>query len=260
MPILKAQIHQRASKDAVVLDLGDIGRQAAKLRAIAEAKAEGILSEARDQAAKLTQGATEAGDQRGYAEGLERGHAEGIEQGKAEALQQHAEQLQQVQQQWAAAIADYETRFMASERDASNIALRIGIKLAEKVLHRAVQTQEDLALQQLHAALSHVLEPSRVKVHVNPADRDVLTQALPGIVESLDQVTHAHLVADTDVSPGGCVVEAGAGTIDAQVETQLDRLASLLLGETEPAESTPEPTPEPPHAEAPDQIDQPEDV
>ncbi|MEM1099448.1 MAG: FliH/SctL family protein [Planctomycetota bacterium] len=250
MPILKAQTHQRASKDAVVLDLGDLGRQAAKLRAIAESKAEGILAEAREEAARLTEGATQAGDERGYADGLQRGKAEGFEQGKAEALQQHAEQLQQIQQQWAAAIADYEARFIAGQRDASNVALRIGIKLAEKVLHRAVQAEEDLALQQLHAALSHVLEPSRVKVHVNPADREVLAAALPGVVESLDQVTHAHLVTDADVSPGGCVVQAGAATIDTQVETQLDRLALLLLGDAKAADSPPKPVPEAPSAEA----------
>ncbi|MEM7577847.1 MAG: FliH/SctL family protein [Planctomycetota bacterium] len=236
MPLLKAQTHQRASKDAVVLDLGDLGRQAAKLRAIAEAKAESILAQARDEAARLTASATETGDARGYEQGQQRGHAEGVEQGKAEALQQHAQQLQKVQQQWAGAIADYEQRFLACEREAAQVALRIGIKLAEKVLHRAVETDEPLALTQLHAALSHVLEPSRVKVHVNPADRDPLAAALPGIVESLDQVTHAHLVADPEITRGGCVVHAGPASIDAQVDTQLNRLASLLLGETQPDE------------------------
>lgn len=245
MPLLKAQTHQRASKDAVVLDLGDLGRQAAKLRAIAEAKAETILARARDEAEQLTTGATEAGDRRGYAEGLERGRAEGLEQGKTQALQQHAQQLQQVQQNWSTAIAEYEQRFLDCEREATATALQLAVKLAEKVIHRCVDTENTLIVEQVRAALAYVLEPTRVKVRVHPDDRAPLAEAMPGLVDELDQVAHAEVVDDADVSRGGCVVHAGPATIDAQVETQLDRLASLLLGHPRPCPESANETTEP---------------
>ena len=244
MPILKSKTHRDASKDAVVLDLGDLGRQAAKLRAMAEAKAEGILSDARVQAQKLTAGATEAGDQRGYEQGLERGRLEGREQGKAEALSQHAEQFRQLQQRWSDAIAEQEKRFIDCEREAKAAALQLAVKLAEKVIQRSVETDDDLISRQLQEALSHVLEPARVKIQIHPDDRDTLHAAMPGLVESINHVTHADLIDNPNLTRGGCVVSAGPAVIDAQIETQLGRLASLLLGEPRPCPPTQPSTPD----------------
>lgn len=255
MPILKPQSHGSATKDAVVLDLGDLGRQAAKLRAIAEAKAEAILADARDEAARLTAGATEAGDQRGYAEGLERGRQEGLAAGQAEARTQHAEQLAAVAEQWAAATADYEQRFAELERQTRSAALELAAKLAEKVIHRGVETDDAVIIDQVAAALTHVLEPARVKVRVHPDDRATLDDALPGLLDTLDRVTHADLIEDPDVGRGGCVVTNGPATIDARINVQLERLASLLLGDAQAPDTPSNPDDiDPPPTSDPDSI------
>jgi len=71
MALIKAAQTGDLQREAIVLDLGDLRRQAADLRAAAEATAERIVDEARRQAKALTDGAAE----RGHAEGLERGKA-----------------------------------------------------------------------------------------------------------------------------------------------------------------------------------------
>ena len=262
MPILKTKTHRSAEKDAVVLDLGDLGRQAAKLRAIAEAKAEAILTAARDEATRLTQGAAEAGDQRGYAEGLERGRAEGFEAGKAEAKAQLTKELAALHTQWSDAVASYEERFALLEREARAATLELAVKLAEKVTHRRIDADATLVIDQLAAAFSHVLEPARVKVRIHPQDRPTLAEAMPHLLERFDHVAHAELIDDDTVGRGGCVLSNGPCTIDARIDLQLDRLASLLLGPP-PAEAPeaskadvdadvpgPNPDPRPPNPDA----------
>ena len=95
MPILKQTQTAGAMKDAVVLDLGDLGRQAARLRMQAEAQAANIITDAEKKAAQLVENASGQGFEQGRAEGLEQGTREGLEQGRAheglEALELHAD-------------------------------------------------------------------------------------------------------------------------------------------------------------------------
>src|SRR5436853_7410348 len=63
----------RLLKEAIVLDMGDLGRQADRLLSGARAEAQRLVDEARSEADRVIDGA----DQRGYSEGLERGLTEG---------------------------------------------------------------------------------------------------------------------------------------------------------------------------------------
>lgn len=247
MPILKAQTYRSASKDAVVLDLSDLGRQAAKLRAIAEQKAQQILDEAHVETERLKQEATAQADQRGYEQGLERGRQEGLKAGQQQAHAQHAEQLAALNARWSAALAQHEQHVLRLQAQAKQSSLQLAIKLAEKIVHRSIETDDASIIRQVEAALDRVLEPARLRIRTHPDDRHVLERALPGLVEAVDQVTHAELVDDPEITRGGCVIQAGSATIDAQVETQLQRLAELLVG----PQSEAEPETQSEHPEAP---------
>jgi len=41
------------------------------------------------------------------------------------------------------------------------------------------------------------------------------------------------LVPDERVTPGGCILESGAATVDARLETQLNLIQKALLGDQE---------------------------
>ncbi|MEM6392323.1 MAG: FliH/SctL family protein [Planctomycetota bacterium] len=236
MPLLKAQAAAPAIKQAVVLDLGDLGAQAAKLRMAAEARAQQIIAEAEDKAAQLIE---EARGQ-GLEQGREKGHAQGLEQGlkdgQTQALAKWQDQLQNLTDAWA----DTTTRLDAFrgdlQRDARESVLRFALRFAEKVTHRIVEIDENVITDQIANALDHVLEPMDVAVHLHPLDRDNLTQALPGILAQSEHIKHVQLVDDESISPGGCVLHFGDGRIDASIETQTQRLTDLILppGEDEP--------------------------
>jgi flagellar biosynthesis/type III secretory pathway protein FliH len=74
-------------------------------------------------------------------------------------------------------------------------------------------------------------------VRIAPSDREAMAGAMPQLAAEFAHLKHIHLVDDPAVSPGGCVVSYGQGRIDAAIETQLRRVAELMLpSETKPAE------------------------
>ncbi len=231
MPIIKSDDARVAMKEAVVLDLGDVSRQAAKIRMAAEAKASQIISEAEQKASRLAQGAEEKGYETGQAEGYAQGLAEGREQGHSQALSESAEQVQRLYDAWMDVAAQWDEQRRDMLREATGAVLEFALKLAEKVVHRSIQIDPSIVVDQLGNALTHVLRPLDVTVRIHGGDRPILEEAMPQLLAEFNHLEHVHLVDDVNISSGGCVVSFGQGLIDATIEKQMERIVDMILPE-----------------------------
>jgi len=254
MPLVKASHARPAMKEAVVLDLGDIGAQAEKLRRAAETKAQQIINEAQARADALAEGAAE----RGHAEGLEKGLAEGREQGLAEgreqALAQSAEQVKAMLEAWSSVAQQLDGQRLNIEREARQAVLEFALRLAEKVVHRVVQVDPSAVVDQVGHALSHVLGPLDVTVCVHPDDVPLIEAAMPELIKEFAHLQHIHLDTDQSLARGGCRAAFHGGHVDASIEKQLERIVAVLLPDTD--EPAPPSGPDTPDAkDAPDATD-----
>lgn len=229
MPVIKAQQHQVFTKDAIVLDLGDIGRQAARLRMQAEAKAADIVTAAEKHAAQLIASAESKGFEQGHAQGLEQGLREGREQGMTAALAEAREQLDQVQTAWIDVAQQLDNGRKEMSLEARQMVLHFALKLAEKVVHRVIDVDNTVVVDQVAAALAHVLRPLDIVVNINPEDKPILEHALPELMQEFPRLGHIALAADKDIARGGCVVTYGQGEVDATIDNQLQRIVDLIL-------------------------------
>lgn len=231
MPVLKQHNNTPAMREAIVLDLGDIGAQAARIRAAAETQASKIIAEARAKSESFADQLHDEAEKRGYAVGLEKGIAEGREQGRAEALAESAEQLSQLTAAWSQVATDWEQQRVDMDREARQAVLSFALSAAEKIVHRVIEVDESVVVDQAAQALSLVLSAHDASVCIHPVDRPILEDALPDLVRELATLEHIDLVDDESITPGGCVVVFGQGRVDATVERQLQRLVDLILPE-----------------------------
>lgn len=229
-----------------MLDLGDLGAQAAKLRAAAEANARRIIADAEQRAAELVQGADAKGHEQGLAAGREQGLAQGREQGHAEALAQCAEQLQQLQTAWSQLAEQWDQQRTAMQREARRAVLDFATHFAELVVHRVVEVDQSVIVDQVANALSLVLRPQDVTIRINPTDRPLLGEAMPQLLSAFPGFEHIHLADDESVSRGGCVLSYGQGEIDAQLDTQVKRILELIAPRDERSPDTTPTEPPPP--------------
>ena len=228
MPVLKTN-NSGFARDAIVLDLGDIGRQAAKLRAAAEAKAAQIAADAEREAQRLIEGAQTQGHEQGHAAGYQQGLEEGREQGRQEAFTQAAEELGQIGAAWTEAIGQIDAGRHELDRQARQAVLELALKLAAKVVHRVVEVDPAVVADQVGAALAHVLRPLDVSVRIHPDDRPALDAAMPDLMTEFRHLQHIGLVDDPAITRGGCIVTYGQGEIDATLDMQLARLTELMV-------------------------------
>ena len=229
MPIIKASQSTPLLKDAIVLDLGDLAKQGQRLRETAKAQAQAILDQAQAQAQALVSKGHDEGFARGRAEGIAQGLEEGRASGRSEALAKAESNLQRMQESLRALLAQMEAIQERWVLDARQAVLEVAIKMGEKLVHRIVEVDPQVASDALADALAHVLGPMEVTVRICPEDRTVLEEAMPELQSQFHSFKHVHLVDDASVSRGGCVLTYGQGRLDATVETKLRRVVELIL-------------------------------
>lgn len=229
-------IRQAASgpslKDAIVLNLGDLSREAQALAERARAEAERIVAEARRERQRLIESAASEGYAQGHAEGLARGREEGLAAGRAEAMAEYRAQLGAIEAGWGEALSAFvaeRTRLLA---DARADVVRLAILLAEKVTKRRLDLDPRLVVDQVEAVLRMVARPTRLVLRLHPLDLPLVREAMPGLMSRLPMAEHVELVTDSGLERGSCVATtAGGGLIEAAIDTQLERMAAELLPE-----------------------------
>lgn len=204
-----------------------------------EQQARALLERAREEARRLHAAAlaeaaasVQAEQQRGYRRGLEEGRAAGLEQVRREAAQaallEARESLASLRASLSAAVRDFE---QAKRRLIASAEAGL-LELALAIARRVCKTRTAGDVEAARANARHLLELARhehdLQLRLHPADADALRDALPELLAATESAAHVELIADESVGRGGCVLTSRDGTIDASIDTQLDRIAEAL--------------------------------
>ncbi|MBM4380254.1 MAG: type III secretion system stator protein SctL [Deltaproteobacteria bacterium] len=144
--------------------------------------------------------------------------AEGREAGRQEGLAQLTETLVKARLARDAMLA-------AAEPEAVKLAL----KIAEKIIGHDVERDPDLLVDLAATAMDHARGAPSVTLRVHPSHAKLLRTRLPRLMEQLGATRTVLIKDDPDVTGGGCILETPHGTVDAQLFTQLKVLEQVLL-------------------------------
>lgn len=109
-----------------------------------------------------------------------------------------------------------------------NAAVKLSVQIAERLVRKELEQRPEISEEWLREALTLAAGGSDITVRLNPNDHNHLAPKADQIAQSMGKVAGARIVADETVSPGGCVVDTRHGSVDMQLETQLDRLTEEL--------------------------------
>ncbi|MEO1996210.1 MAG: FliH/SctL family protein, partial [Planctomycetaceae bacterium] len=110
-----------------------------------------------------------------------------------------------------------------------SIAIRLSALIAEKLIHRELTQYPELSTDMVLKTLELASGSSQVRILLNPRDIEQLGTSGLQTVNDILRSADSQLVADESISPGGCVIQTQHGKIDAQLETQLDRICAELV-------------------------------
>ena len=175
-------------------------QEAEEIRRRAEYEAQHIVDEARQQAAETRQ--------------------HGFEEGKQEALAQYTQQITEALARVRRMEEELEPLYVGLVRDC-----------CEKILGQELQQNPQAIIGVVRGALSHARQQREILVRINPADTEALQNNRNRLLEMLARAQSIEIREDASISRGGCVVNTELGTIEANLERQLDALAMALQDE-----------------------------
>ena len=234
--LLKANaIRSLGSK--IVFDYHDLRRQCDE-----------YVTKTRQEAQQIRDNATRDADEirrRAHAEGFEAGRSEGFA-GAAEEIERQATELADQK-----ALEKLQTTFPALQAAAAALtlerdrwlthwettAVRLGIAVAEKIMRREIDLQPDIAVELVRKTLELAAGSPRLQLKLHSGDIELLGQHAEETVSAASGCGEVEITADDSISRGGCVIETQHGTIDAQLETQLERIMSELVADKGNAEN-----------------------
>jgi flagellar assembly protein FliH len=217
--IIKAgQIRDGAdSARCIEFNLTDMSQGASDYLDNVKQQAEQIINQARQQANQIKEQAKLAGKQ----EAIQAAKREAVASTQANwktlgpALQQAIDSFRQLQQQW---LCEWEEN-----------VVELAITIAERIVRQELQTRPEISHHWLRDALELATKNGSMRIYINPQDYEALGDQVTTIAQELGQLTPTEVIADPEVTAGGCRVATDHGYIDQQLQNQLARIKSELL-------------------------------
>jgi len=183
----------------------------------AEQQAQALLEAARQKSVRLTQEAVRDGRLQGHAEGLAGARATLVG-------------LVRTLTAGAALLRAQEEEFRVQARTA---VVELALAVAARICRAATAQDPTAILDAVTRALAALPEPGEVTVRIHPDHLAILQDHRLGLIGALGESAALRFVADPGVEPGGCLVEAAGGLVDATVSGQLDEARRRLLREAD---------------------------
>lgn len=225
MPVIKS-IERPAS---LPFSMADIEHEAAALLEEARRRSVSIVEQARNEAAEMRQAGYDEGLEQGRRTGQEEGLIQGREEGRQQAIEEHREALEGLSQALEGVLHAFDVEREALVARAASEVPRLAIAIADRVCKRSTAADPAICQANVNAALRLVMKARDVRLHVNPADAVAIRDLLPGIGRQWPSLAHIELVETGDIARGGCRVVTEGGLIDADLNTQLERISADLV-------------------------------
>jgi flagellar assembly protein FliH len=107
-------------------------------------------------------------------------------------------------------------------------AVHVAAAIASRVIRREVSKSPEITVALVKEALELAAGSAEINVRLNPGDHAALAGQVQTIAASLTRLGQANVIADPNISAGGCRVDTRFGTIDQQFEAQLSRIEKEL--------------------------------
>lgn len=214
---------------AQAFSFADLERERQDHCEAAVAEAESLIAAARVEAERLKEEARLVG----AAEGLTEGRAAGEEKGRQEA---NAAALAEFRKANASLLTAVTTALQKLNEEkhrlistAESGLIQLAIAISERVCKLQASQSSDVALANAKRLIEMARHELDIELRVSQQDYAALQHVSPELARIGESATHVNVIADPSIEAGGVTLRSRHGTLDATIQTQLQRIAEALL-------------------------------
>jgi flagellar assembly protein FliH len=217
--IIKPHEPQRASGAAfraVAYDLTDMAAQADNYLGTVRGQAAEIVEQAKREAESIRQQAEAAG-KRAAEQAIERILDEKV-----------AQQMKTLTPALQAAVRQVEDAKQAWLKHWEGCAVELAVKIAGRLVRGELERRPEISGAWIRESLQLAAGSGDVTIRLNPADQETLARQAQQLAAVFAPLAKLTIAADEAITLGGCRLITEFGSIDQQLETQLERVKQEL--------------------------------
>lgn len=157
------------------------------------------------------------------------GFREGYEEGRLQAEAELAIQIQEAAEEAQALIQEAVRTKEEIIQEAEPFLVSLSSAIAEKVIDRKLEEDEELTLSLIRQMLLRKREQGTITLCVAPSQFALINSAREELAMSIDSQAELQILPDSTVKDRGCVVRSNFGSVDARIDTQLAEIKRELL-------------------------------
>lgn len=200
----------------VAYDFADMGAQADDYLRSVQVEAAKIVEASRREAASVRQEAEGAG-RRAAEQAIERILDEKV-----------AKQMKTLTPALEAAVRELVDAKQDWLRHWESAAIDLATAIAGRLVRGELARRPEIALEWIRESLELAAGAGDIAIRLHPSDSATLERQAEQLAAVFAPAASVRVVADESITPGGCRIVTEFGSIDGQLETQLERVKQEL--------------------------------
>lgn len=233
MPLIKAD---NVPASSVAFSMADIEQHARGILARAKAQADQLLADAKALAEKTKASAAVQGKAIGIEQGRKEGREQAMTEARNQALSEQKAKLIETVGVLTRTAKELDARLQSIQQEARTELLPLALAIARRVAHLTAQRDASVVQANVQEAVRLVMSKASIRIALHPSQKAAVEALLPHLKLQWPTMQQVELVEDPTLATGGCRVFSAGGVIDADLETQISRIACELACEGEPLE------------------------
>jgi len=153
---------------------------------------------------------------------------EAYEKGKKDQAAQQDAHFQEVLQTFAQACQKIDSQRKVLLLRSREESINLIIAFTQKILNQELTTPRNVIAATLEAVLKQIVESEEFYITLHPDDLTLAEEKAPEIIASIRGLERIGFKTDKNLTRGGCLLESTDFSIDATIETQMERAREFL--------------------------------
>jgi flagellar assembly protein FliH len=213
---------QNTPVQAAEFNFEDMANKADDYLRMVRQQAEVIVNEAKQRAAELEQQAAGKARQAAMAEAAQRLQS------------QLGEKLNTLLPAVKSAIEEIRVAKQVWLNQWQEETVRLAVAISERIIRRELRQQPEITTDLVREALQLAVGSGQFRLHLHPDDLQTFGPWVEQLTNEMGELAPTDIVADPQLSRGGCRVVTEFGAIDQTFEAQLARIEEELNGSRNP--------------------------
>ncbi len=121
-------------------------------------------------------------------------------------------------------IDDMRESFTNEMHKFENVLLETATMIAEHILEHEIAANSQIVIEQIKKVIRDLEEDNVYEIRLHSDDVFVIKEIKSQVFNDKEKYENVKFVSDDRISPGGCIVLTSAGSIDARISRQIERI------------------------------------